>query len=93
MGLSTVRLTVVANASNNRRMEEIAAFIARCDAYRLSLEPPVSRARMGTILFSDARKLDALEAGADIGARRLAKATRALNGLEYARDHAAGALA
>ncbi len=71
-------------------MEEIAAFIARCDAYRLALDPPISRARLGTILFSDARKLDHLEGGGDCGARRLAKATRDLAALEAALDPGLG---
>ena len=64
----------------------ITAFIQRCDAYRLALDPPVSRARLGAILFSDARKLDALEAGADIGVRRMARATTDLARLEHGRN-------
>lgn len=67
-------------------MDAIAAFLRRCDAYRLALEPPISRARLGAILFSDARKLDALEGGADIGVRRMARAMADLQRLEHGRN-------
>jgi hypothetical protein len=67
-------------------MDAIAAFLARCDAYRLGLTPPISRARLGAILFSDARKLDVLEKGGDIGVRRMARATADLARLEHGRN-------
>ncbi len=85
MRISTTPLTAKPNGSKNSVMDTaIATFLARCDAYRLSLEPPISRARLGSILFSDARKLDALEAGSDIGVRRMALAESALAALERA---------
>lgn len=79
-------MTVGAKRRHISDMDAIAAFLRRCDAYRLGLEHPISRARLGAILFSDARKLDALENGADIGVRRLARATTDLARLEHGRN-------
>jgi hypothetical protein len=63
-------------------MNDIDAFIARCDAYRAARKPPISRARLATILFNDGAKLDSLASGTDVGSRRLAKAFADLAALE-----------
>lgn len=83
-------LTVAPKRNDNSGMDAISDFLRRCDAYRLALNPPISRARLGAILFSDARKLNALDAGADIGVRRLERAIKDLAGLENARNHELG---
>lgn len=66
-------------------MDDIQAFLKRCDDYRAAARtPPISRARLATILFNDGAKLDSLEAGTDIGTRRLARAFADLKALEEA---------
>lgn len=67
-------------------MDAITDFLRRCDAYRLALDPPISRARLGAILFSDARKLDRLEKGGEVGVRRLTVANADLARLEHGRN-------
>lgn len=67
-------------------MDPIKSFLARCDAYRSRRSPPISRARLATILFNDGSKLDSLDAGTDIGTRRLARALTDLAALEAALD-------
>lgn len=64
--------------------DPIASFLNRCDAYRLQRTPPISRARLATLLFNDGAKLDSLDAGTDIGTRRLARAVADLSALEAA---------
>lgn len=61
---------------------EIAAFIARCDAYCANRAPPLSRSRLSTILFDDGKRIDAIANGAEVGHRRLMRASAALTGLE-----------
>lgn len=67
-------------------MDPIKSFLARCDAYRVRRSPPISRSRLATILFNDGSKLDSLDAGTDIGTRRLARAEADLSALEAALD-------
>jgi len=63
---------------------EIADFIARCDAFCQRREPPLSRARLSTLLFNDGKRIDAIASGADVGLRRLTRAVSELSKLESA---------
>lgn len=65
-------------------MDAISDFLARCDTYCGKRSPRLSRARLGTILFNDGKRLDAIAGGSDVGSRRLAQASAALAELEKA---------
>lgn len=58
----------------------ISDFLLRCDSYCEARR--ISRARLSTLIFNDGKKLTALAEGADIGTRRLARASADLARLE-----------
>lgn len=67
----------------------ISTFIERCDQYCAARNPPLSRARLSTILFNDGKRIDAIAAGSDVGHRRLTLALSDLAALEATRAGAA----
>jgi hypothetical protein len=66
----------------------IDAFIKRCDEYCAARQPPLSRARLSTLLFNDGKRIDAIESGSDVGHRRLTQAVSDLAALEASRAEA-----
>ena len=70
-------------------MSDLQSFLARCDAVAAKLG--IKRTALSNRLLFDSHRLDLIEAGKDIGVRRLQRAEADLSEME--REHAAQTVA